>query len=171
MAGRLQLLPSLGLVMLFGCTLHHTPKSFELDEPWPSLTASEPVAVRLGDAPSGKRTIKLAGQSMTLDLREYTRALVERVEAALTAQGVAVASGATKNIELEVTHANILPGAGNNHCVVDFTVRTSGGYVKGLQARAESMDPQKACNAALSRAALTCVSDAQFRAYLASGGS
>lgn len=155
-------------LVLSACTIHHRPKDFELDEPWPALAVSGPVDVRAGDALPGMRSIALAGQTFTLDLSEYTDALVERVAEALAAQGTPPRDGAGKSVELEVVYANILPGAGPSHCVVDFTLRTANGYVRGLQARAVSYDPQKACNAALSKAALACLRDDGLQAYLSS---
>ena len=85
------------LVLLFnaGCgTIVHTPKDYELDDPWPTVKTSRPVAVRGGNAAAGRFTIDLPGRSMTVDLREYTEALVQRVRAALANQGVAVEPGA-----------------------------------------------------------------------------
>jgi len=157
------------LLLLFsaGCaTITHTPKDYELDESWPTVKTSGPVAVRSGNAPAGRFTIDLAGQSMSVDLQEYTEALVHRVQAALSGQGVVVEPEAPTAIEIEVVYANILPQM-RNHCVVDFTVRAGNGYVRGHQARDQSGNPQKACNAALSRAAFELLADEQLQRYLA----
>ena len=157
------------LVLLFntGCgTIVHTPKDHEFDEPWPTVKTSRPVAVRSGNAVAGRFTIDLPGRSMTVDLREYTEALVQRVRAALANQGVAVEPGAPTAIEIEVVYANILPQM-RYHCVVDFTVRAGNGYVRGHQARDKSGNPKKACNAALSRAAFELLADELLQQYLA----
>jgi hypothetical protein len=157
------------LFLLFsaGCaTITHTPKDYEFDEPWPTVRSSGPVAVRSGNAREGRFTIDLAGRSMTVDLQEYTEALVQRVQEALSEQGVAVEPDAATAIEIEVVYANILPQMRNN-CVVDFTVRAGNGYVRGHQARQKSGNPQKACNAALSRAAFELLADEQLQRYLA----
>lgn len=150
-----------------GCaTIQHTPKDYDLGEPWPGVTASGPVSVRTGNAPAGRFTIDLPGQSMTIDLQEYTEALAQRVRKALSEQGVATEPEAARVIEVEVVYANILPQM-RFHCVVDFTVRTGDGYVRGRQARDKSGNPQKACNAALSRAAFELLGDERVRRYLA----
>jgi hypothetical protein len=155
------------LLCSVGCvTINHTPKDYELNEPWPTVRSSGPVAVRSGNAPEGRFTIKLAGQSMTVDLQEYTDALVQRVQEALSEQGVAVEPNAATAIEIEVVYANILPQM-RAQCVVDFTVRAGSGYVRGHQARHHSGNPQKACNAALSRAAFVLLADEQLQRYLA----
>ena len=156
-------------VLLFnaGCaTLDHTPKDFKLEEPWPTLRASGPVAVHSGDAVAGRFEIKLAGASMTVDLQEYSEALVDRVRTALTSQGITVEEGAPTTVEIEVIYTNILPQM-RNHCVVDFSVRAGNGYVRGHQARANSGNPQKACNAALSQAAFVLLADEVIQEYLA----
>ena len=157
------------LVLFFssGCgTMVHTPKDFGLDEPWPTVKSVGPVEVRAGNAAAGRFEIKLPGRSMTVDLQEYTEALVHRVRAALTEQGIAVEAGAPTAVEIEVVYANILPQM-RFHCVVDFTVRAGDGYVRGHQARAKSGSPQKACNAALSEAALEVLADQLLQRYLA----
>ncbi len=157
------------LILLFnaGCgTIVHTPKDYKLDESWPTVKTSGPVAVRSGNAVAGRFTIDLPGRSMTVDLREYTEALVHRVRAALAKQGVAVEPGAPTAVEIEVVYANILPQM-RYHCVVDFTVRAGNGYVRGHQARDKSGNPKKACNAALSRAAFELLADEQLQRYLA----
>ena len=82
------------------------------------------------------------------------------------ARGVAVEPEAPTAIEIEVVYANILPQM-QNHCVVDFTVRAGNGYVRGHQARDKSGNPQKACNAALSRAVFELLADEQVQRYLA----
>jgi hypothetical protein len=157
------------LVLLFnaGCgTIVHTPKDYELDDSWPTVKTSGPVAVSSGNAAAGRFTIDLPGRSMTVDLREYTEALVQRVRAALANQGVAVEPGAPTVVEIEVVYANILPQM-RYHCVVDFTVRAGNGYVRGHQARDKSGNPKKACNAALSRAAVELLADELLQQYLA----
>jgi len=157
------------LVLLFsaGCvTIAHTPKDYGLDEAWPTGKTSGAADVRSGNAAAGRFTIDLPGQAMTLDLQEYTEAIVNRVRAALAAQGVAVEPDAPTAVEIEVVYANILPTM-QYHCVVDFTVRAGNGYVRGHQARDTSGNPQKACNAALSRAAFELLADDQLQLYLA----
>jgi hypothetical protein len=160
------------LVLFFnaGCglgTIVHTPKDYKLDEPWPTVKTSGPVAVRSGNAAAGRFAIDLPMRSMTVDLREYTEALVHRVRAALVKQGVAVEPGAPTAIEIEVVYVNILEQM-RYHCVVDFTVRAANGYVRGHQARDESgTNPPKACNAALSRAAFELLNDEVLQRYLA----
>ena len=130
------------------------------------MNTSGPVSVRSGNAVAGSFTIDLTGQKMTVDLQEYTEALVSRVRAALADQGVAVEPDAPTAVEIEVVYANILPTM-RYHCVVDFTVRAGNGYVQGHQARDKSGNPQKACNAALSRAAFEMLADEQLQRYLA----
>lgn len=159
----------LALVLLFsaGCTtIAHTPKDYKLDEPWPTVKTSGPVAVRGGNAAPGRFTIDLPGRKMTIDLQEYTAALVHRVQTALADQGIAVEPEAPTAVEIEVVYVNILPQM-RFHCVVDFTARAANGYVRGHQARDKSGNPEKACNAALSRAALELLADDQLRSYLA----
>jgi hypothetical protein len=163
------LLIAIALLFNAGCmTLNHTPKDFELEEPWPTLKASGPVAVRSGEAVAGRFEIKLAGATMTVDLQEYTDAVVERVRAALTEQGIAVDDGAPTAVEIEVVYTNILPQM-SFHCIVDFTVRADNGYVRGHQARANSRLVNKACNAALSQAAYELLGDEVIQQYLAGG--
>ena len=155
------------LLFSAGCmTINHTPEEFELDEPWPIVRSSGPVAVRGGNAPEGRFTIDLPGPQMTVDLQEYTEALVQRVREALSGQGTAIESDAATIIEIEVVYANILLQMRAN-CVVDFTVRAGNGYVRGHQARAGSRKLQKACDAALSRAAFELLADEQIQRYLA----
>ena len=145
----------------------HVPKDFELDEGWPAASSPTPVQVRAADVSPRELETALAGTSFVIDLRTYTQALADRVGEALASQGVALAPGAPRSLELEVVYARILPGAGNMHCLIDYTVRAGDGYVHGLQARAFSIDAGKACNAALSEAAASCLRDPQVLAYLA----
>jgi len=164
----LRLVFLLALALIVGCaTIHHTPSDFELEGDRPVVNASGSVSVEAADLPSQKFSIDLPGQTLTVDLREHTDAIVDRVRAALLAQGVRLEPQASKSLEIEAVYTNILPGAGRFHCVVDFTVRAGNGYVRGHQARDESYDARKACNAALSRAAFECLSDREIRDYLA----
>jgi hypothetical protein len=152
-----------------GCafTFEHRPEEFDLDEPWPRLTAGEPIAVRAGPAPAGWRSIELPALVFKLDLQVYTHSLVRRVEQALVSQNVATRSDSQRWMELDVVYATILRGGGDGYdCVVDFTVRTGDGYVFGHQARERSVFIEKACNAALSRAAYVALNDPNVRAYL-----
>lgn len=163
-----RVIPMLLLALLSaGCsTIAHTPKDYELEEAWPTVPTSAPVTVRSTSTPTERFTIKLAGQSMSVDLQEYSDALVQRVRDALSSQGATLAPDAPAVIEVEVVYVNILPQM-RNHCVVDFTVRTGSGYVRGHQARHESSNPQKACDAALSRAAFELLADKKIQSYLA----
>jgi len=65
-------------------TINHTPKDFELNEPWPKVKAVGPVDVHAGSASTERFLIRLAGQSMTISLQENTEALVQRVQEALS---------------------------------------------------------------------------------------
>ena len=163
------ILASLAVLAGFaGCsTLHHKPEEFDLEESWPRVTASGPIAVRAGPAPAGWRSVELPVQVFKLDLQDYTRSLVQRVEEALASQNIAIQSGAQSWIEFEVVYAAILRGENAFHCVIDFTVRTGNGYVFGHQAREESPMIGKACDAALSRAAYVSLNDSNVRTYLA----
>lgn len=155
-------------VALGACTTTHlAPKDFELEEPWPRLTANGSVAVTAGQARAGLFTIELPAQKLSLDLTELADSLAERVRRALRAQGISIRPDGSKTLELEVVYTNVLPGSGRFHCVVDFTVRAGSGYVRGHQAREASYDPKKACNAALSRAALELLADPRIQDYLA----
>ncbi len=165
------ILASLAVLAGFaGCsTLHHKPEEFDLEESWPRVTASGPIAVSAGPAPAGWRSVELPVQVFKLDLQDYTRSLVQRVEEALASQNVAIQSGAQSWIELEVVYVAILLGEHAFHyCVIDFTVRTGNGYVFGHQARERSWQTDKACDAALSRAAYVSLNDSSVRSYLAS---
>jgi hypothetical protein len=153
------------LILVGGCSTTYQPKDFDLDEPWPPLTSTGPVAVRVVEAPLQEQSLALPGETLKFELRDYTRALADRIEEALETQGIAVEPGAGKVIEVEVVYADILTH-GRSHCIVDVTLRTADGYVRGHQARAKSGFVKKACNAALSKAALACLSDPQLRAYL-----
>jgi hypothetical protein len=152
-----------------GCalTLDHKPEEFDLEESWPRVTASGPIAVRAGPAPAGRRSVELPALVFKLDLQDYTRSLVQRVEEALASQSVAIQSGAQRWIELEVVYANILHDGDRFHCVIDFTVRTGNGYVFGHQVRERNSWVDRACNAALSRAAYVSLNDWSVRTYLA----
>ncbi len=152
-----------------GCasTLDHKPEEFDLEESWPRVTASAPIAVRAGPAPAGWRSVRLPALVFRLDLQDYTRSLVRRVEEALASQNVAIQSGAQSWMELEVVYATILRGENKFHCVIDFTVRTGNGYVFGHQARERSWRADKACDAALSRAAYAALNDSSVLTYLA----
>ena len=154
--------------MLVACAAPsaHVPSDFGLEGGWPAASSPTPVQVRAADVWARELETALAGTSFVIDLRVYTRALADRVGEALASQRIALDPGAPKSLELEVVYARILPGAGNTHCLIDYTVRAGDGYVHGHQARAFSTDTAKACNAALSEAAATC-RDPKVLAYLA----
>jgi len=155
------------LAVGLGCTTHLTPKPFELEDAWPRIATAGDVAVRAGAAPSGRHVLKVSGSSFTVDYAEFTASLVARTRQALNEQGAELSEAAQRSIEVEVVYVSILPGAGRFHCVIDFTLRTGDGYVRGLQARANSWRTDNACNAALSESALVALRDGHVASYLA----
>ena len=167
------ILASLAIAVASVCcvlSVEHQPGEFDLEETWPRIAASEPIAVRAGPAPAGWRSVEFPAQVFKLDLQDYTRSLVRRVEEALASQNVTLQSRARRWMEFEVVYASILRSEGGFHCVIDFTVRTGNGYVFGHQAREGSPVIDKACDAALSRAAYVSLSDSNVRTYLSRTG-
>jgi hypothetical protein len=154
-----------------GCstTLDHTPSAFDLEDPPPRFASAGPVSIQSAIARPQRFEIVLPVQSMTVSMQEYTDALVERIIRLLEDQGAAVVADSEPSAEVEVVYVNILPGAGSFQCVVDFTVRTGDGYVRGHQARHQSWSAEKACNAALSRAAYVFLSDVELMRRLTAG--
>jgi hypothetical protein len=150
---------------LSGCVTP-SPEDPAREENWPKVASTVPIAVLAGPAAAGPRSIAVSIVDLQIDLADFTHSLNERIEEALTTQGVTIQPEAQRWVELEVVYANLLRDSPDLFCVIDFTVRTRDGYVFGHQARERGWSVERACDAALSRAALVTLRDSNVRRYL-----
>lgn len=77
-----------------------------------------------------------------------------------------VQTSASREIGLDFTDIRIIPGAGRLRAVINFTVTTGDGYVRGLEAYEVNWDYQRAIDGAIVNVVKAILTNDKVRQYL-----
>lgn len=158
---------ALAAVTLCGCTAHLQPREgIALPSPAARVQVAGPLAVRAAAAPPQTHEFALGGGFYaSADYSDFARAVARLLEAELARQGAAIGTGG-KSLEIDVQHIDCINGAGQSACVIDYTITTGDGEVRGFQARDWGWIFPNACNGAVANAVTETLADAWVGRYL-----
>ena len=154
------------VMVLAGCTIHYVPKPSP-EEPivFPSFKPGQPVAIINKTAP---REVLLSVQTFDLrvDYRQYADSAIQLLKSELEKREGVVQTSASREIGLDFTDIRIAPSLGRLRAVINFTVTTGDGYVRGLEASDANGNFQRAIDGAIVNGVKGILTNDRVRQYL-----
>lgn len=156
------------LIMIASCTLQHVPKEQKIEPA--KIPAFKVVgAVKLVNAQlsSEEAQIAVPGFAVTVNYKNYTELALKLLQNELAKKTPAAATGsAAKEIKLAIVDIKMLPMSGNFRCIINYTVETGDGYVRGLESMGGSWSYQTAIDSAVTNVAIGILNTEQILTYL-----
>jgi|SRR5919108_2901307 hypothetical protein len=158
----------LGLLMMIpGCTLQHVPKEQKIAPA--NIPPFKVVgAVRLTNTQSSVEDVPLAipGFTINVNYKSYTDIALKLLRSELDNKSGAVAGSAAKEIKVAIVDIKMLPMSGNFRCIVNYTVESGDGYIRGLEAIGGSWSYQTAIDTAVTNVAVGVLNEERILTYL-----
>jgi len=156
----------LALVLLAGCTLQYVPKpSPEELIVVPVFQPGQPVAIVTKTAPR-EVLIPIPPYDLKVDFRKYADSAIQLLQSELQKRGGVVQESSAREIRFDLTDMRVVPGAGRMRCVINFTVATGDGYLRGLEASGTSWNFETAIDSAIVETVKAILTDDRVRKYL-----
>jgi len=157
---------ALVVMVLAGCTMHYMPKpSPEELIVIPVFKPGQPVAIVNKTAPR-EVLLSVRPYDLRVDFRQYADSAIQLLKNDLEKRGGGVQASAPREIGLDFTDIGIVPGAGGFRVVINFTVTTGDGYVRGLEASDVSVFFQKAIDGAIVNVVKAILTNDRVSKYL-----
>ena len=125
--------------LTLGCVVAALPGDLEIPDAAIEPIVAEPVELRGSFSLQGSHIIPQIVGGLSVDLDQYTIAVITRMAEELRGQGAIVESAAEHRIEIQVVRISIHPEPLFT-CVIDFNRRLGDGPALGFQSRANSWD-------------------------------
>lgn len=158
----------LSAALLAGCTLQYVPKPSQDDLiVVPVFTPGQPVAI-INHTPSRDVLIPVTPYDLQIDLRKYAETSIQLMRSELEKRGAVVLETSSREISLNLTDVRIVPGFGRFRCVMNVTVGTGDGFVRGFEASSVSWNYETAIDGAIVETVKAILSHDRVRQYLSS---
>ena len=160
------IMTALVVIVLAGCTIHYVPKPSP-EEPIviPVFKPGQPVAIINKTAPR-EALLSLQPYDLRVDYRQYADSAIQLLKSELEKGGGVVQTTASSEIGLDFTDIRIVPGAGRLRAVINFTVTTGDGFVRGLEASEVNWNFQRAIDGAIVNVVKGIMTNDRVRQYL-----
>ncbi len=157
---------ALTAMILAGCTLHYVPNpnSDELIV-IPVLKPGQPVAIVNKTAPRETR-LSVGPYDLQVDFGKYADSVVRLMQSELAKRGGVVDASSSRQIRFDITDVRIDQGAGRQRCVINFTIGTGDGYLRGLQASGVSWNYETAIDRAIVEVVKAILTNERVRKYV-----
>jgi len=154
------------VMVLAGCTVHYVPKPSP-EEPIvvPVFKRGQPVAIINKTAPR-EVLLSVRPYDLRVDYQQYADSAIQLLKTELEKREGVVQTSASREIGLDFTDIRIVPGAGRFRAVINFTVTTGDGYVRGLEASEVNWNFQRAIDGAIVSVVKAMLTNDRVRQYL-----
>lgn len=161
-----QVISAVAAVILAGCTLQYAPKpSSEELIVISAFKPGQPVAIINKTAPR-EVLLPVSAYDLRVDYRQYADSAIQLLRSELEKREGVVQTSASREIGLDFTDVRIVPGAGRLRAVINFTITTGDGYLRGLEASEGNWNFQKAIDGAIVNVVKEILSNDRVRQYL-----
>ena len=127
------IISALTVMLVTGCTLQYVPEpSQEELIVVPVFKPGQPVAI-INKTPSNEVLLPVSPYDLRVDYRQYADSAIQLLRSELEKRSGVVQTSTSREIGLNVTDVRITPGAGRFRAVINFTVTTGDGYLRGLR--------------------------------------
>ena len=153
-------------LILAGCTVHYVPNpSPEELIVVPAFKPGQPVAIVNKTTPSDTR-LPIGPYDLEVDFRKYADSVVQLLQAELAKRGGVVEASSSREIRFDLTDVRMDHGPARQRCVINFTVGTGDGYLRGLQASGVSWSYEKAIDGAIVEVVKAILTNERVRKYV-----
>lgn len=157
---------ALVITVLAGCTIQYTPQpSPEERLAIPAFKPGLPVAI-VNKTAAREVLLSVGPYDVRADFRQYADSAVQLLRRELERLQGVVQESAPREIGLDFTDIRIQRSAGSFRSVINFTVTTGDGYLRGLEASDASWNFQQAIDGAIVDAVKAILANERVRQYL-----
>ena len=155
-------------LILCGCVTNYVPSEHEIGaNRIPPFKPSGSVRLTNAQESSDDVSVSVPGvTTVTVNYRQYTEFAIKLLKGELEKKGVAVLGNAAKEIRLAIVDLKLLIVPGTTRCLVNFTVKTGDGYVRGKEVIGANWYFKTAIDMALANVAIGILNDEKFLDYL-----
>ena len=155
-------------LILCGCVTNYVPSEHEIGaNRIPPFKPSGSVRLTNAQESSDDVSVSVPGvTTVTVNYRQYTELAIKLLKGELEKKGVAVLGNAAKEIRLAIVDLKVLTVPGTMRCLVNFTVKTGDGYVRGKEVIGANWNYETAIDMAVANVAIGILNDEKFLDYL-----
>ena len=157
------------LALFTGCTHYYVPREYPIKpEMVPEFSGSGAITVINGyTAPKVLFIGSQGAHTWKGDMKQWTDTAVGLLKSELEKRGFNTMQGASKELRLIVTHANLYWGFAAIRCILFIKVETGDGYANEYEGNnASGWTLYRACDGAVTRAIAAVLKDEKILAYL-----
>lgn len=160
------IISALTVMLVTGCALQYVPKpSQEELIVVPVFKPGRPVAI-VNKTASREVRIPVSPYDLEVDFRKYAEIAIQLMHKELERRGGVVQSTSSREISLDLADMRIVPGFGRFRCIMNATVATRDGYVRGFEASSVSWNYETAIDGAIVETVKAILTNEQVRQYL-----
>jgi len=157
---------ALVVMVVAGCTIQYVPKpSPEGPIVIPAFKPGQPVAIVNKTAPR-EAVLPVPTYDLRVDYGQYADSAIQLLKSELEKREGVIQTSASREIGLDFTDIRIIPGAGRLRAVINFTVTTGDGYVRGFEVSELSWTFQSAIDGAIVNVVKGILINDRVRQYL-----
>lgn len=154
------------VTLLAGCTIQYTPKPNQNDlVVVPVFKPGAPVAI-INKTPSLEVLVPVSRRDLQVDYGKYAEAAVQLMQGELQRRGALVQDMSSREIRLTLTNMRIVSRFSQFRCVMDTTVVTGDGFVRGFEVSSVSGSYETAIDGAIVETVKAILSHDRVRRYL-----
>ena len=155
------------LTALCGCTLQHIPKEQTIEPAKiPPFKAIGTTVLTNTQASTEDVQIAIPAFTITVNYRSYTDLALRQLKSELDKKTDASRARPAKEFKLGIVDIKMLPMSGNFRCIINYTVETGDGYVRGLEAIGGSWNYQTAIDTAMANVVVGILNEERILNYL-----
>ncbi len=154
-------------LVLLGCTVRHAPGISSLAPGQvPDFRPGGPVKLVNAQLSSENSTIPLPPGNLSVNYREYTESALELIRKEISNRGGMISDSALKVIKLAITNIRIESSSSNFTCIINYTIETGDGYLKGLRVTSSNWNVYAAIDNSVANVAISVLNDKIVLSYL-----
>ncbi len=104
--------------------------------------------------------------TLKVNYRQYTEIALKSLKKELEKKGVTIAAGGPKEIKLAVVDLKMIVMPGRSTCVLNYTVMTGDGYIRGMESTGASWNSRVAIDMAVANVTVGVLNDQRILDYL-----
>ena len=153
-----------GLLIFSACSPRYVPSEIPIDPSRiPGLRVAGPVKIVNAQTSSEDTVTPLGPNSLSVNYKEYTERAIKFLKTELERRGAVVSDSASKVIRFSITDVKMYRVF---TCIINYTVETGDGYVRGFEGSSESWNFKTAADGALANVVMGVLQNDKILSYL-----
>lgn len=154
-------------LILAGCSLRYVPSELSLEPARiPPFKRVGTVTLTNAHESSEDISVSIPGATVTVNYKEYTDLVIKLLKSELDKRKEEITVSTPKVITVAIDDLKMFPMVGNFRCIINYTVKTGDGYVRGIEVLGGSWNYRTAIDMAVANVAVGVLNDEKILSYL-----